>query len=371
MPSSNDVQRRIRSGGKDPSTARQRIQKTYRFPVQLEREFGQYLEETGENANAVLQALVADLLERWYGSNLEPGQLDYLRRFWTHIPAALAIKEIRGRVMFGNPEFRRVIGCSEVTGALPTDYFRDDLAAARRVMAHDHAAVENQKPILSVDIIPVGGDRRRLAVRFPIFDRAHQRVEMTGVIGFDLELVEKLASSLRPGDSSRFGDEVLPFPEETALPDSMLRAFIYNLPAILTVKDLDSTLLCVNAEYTRVTGRQRSDVVGKRPSENWQGELGRLIETRDREVLERRVPVMSVETIPCGKGSRDRMNIRFPIMGPRERHTVVEFIGTIGLDYGVVRRGVELLRDADQSKRANSYLLTGNADSSEILPILI
>jgi len=68
-----------------------------------------------------------------------------------------------------------------VIGALPIDYFREDPEVARRVVAHDRAALEQQKPILSVDTIPIGGKRHeRLAIRFPIFDRSHQRVEMTG-----------------------------------------------------------------------------------------------------------------------------------------------------------------------------------------------
>ena len=76
-----------------------RIQKTFRFPVQLEREFTEYLKETGEEANTVVQGLIADLLERWYGLSLDATQLDYLMRFWKHLPAAAAIKEVRGRVI--------------------------------------------------------------------------------------------------------------------------------------------------------------------------------------------------------------------------------------------------------------------------------
>lgn len=253
-------------------------------------------------------------------SEMDEQQLDYLLRFWEYLPAAAAIKEVHGRVIFANPEFRRIVGWQEVTGALPTDYFKTDPEVAIRVMAHDRAALEYQKPILSVDEIPVGGVwRDRLAIRFPIFDRGHLRVEMTGVVGFDLEQVEAKAHDLRPDgwEGFDFESEKPPFQNpivQESIPASMLRAFIYNLPGILTVKESDSKLLFANAEYTRVTGRQRSEVIGRRPSENWPGKLGTSIEDRDLEVKTHRKAIMSVESLPTREhGIQERLNIRFPL----------------------------------------------------------
>jgi PAS domain-containing protein len=349
-----------------------RIQKTFRLPVQLDREFTDYLKETGQNANEVVQGLIAEKLERWYGVSLDAKQLDYLQRFWIYLPIAAAIKEVHGRVIFGNPEFRRLVGCNAVTGALPLDYFREDEEVAKRVMAHDHAALEHQMPILSVDTIPIGGQRHeRLAIRFPIFDRSHKRVEMTGVIGFDLPQVERMARDLQPGQAAKFEvEQAQHTDDESLLPDSMLRAFIYNLPAILTVKALDDSLLCVNAEYTRVTGRQRSEVIGNRPTQNWQGKLGEFIETCDREVREQHAPIMSVETLPHDDGVRDRLNIRFPILGSKATPDLMDCIGTIGFDYRVIKKGIELLRDTGKDSH-DAFLLSDDPDSLKGFPISV
>lgn len=348
-----------------------KVQRTFRFPVQLDREFAEYLKEANRNANDVVRGLIGDLLERRYGASLDSRQLDYLRRLWNYLPVAAAIKEVHGRVIFGNPEFRRLVRSENVIGALPIDYFREDPEVARRVMAHDRAAIEHQKPILSVDTIPIGGRLHdRLAVRFPVFDRSHQRVEMTGVIGFDLDQIERMARDLQPGQSARFEVEpVKHAADEVSLPDSLLRAFIYSLPAVLTVKALNSELLCVNAEYTRVTGRQRSEVEGKRPTQNWSGELGTMIEERDREVRESGAPVMSVERLPHEDGPRERLSIRFPILGGNETPEKPDCIGTLGLDYRLINKGIELLRGPAGASHVFAFLWSGDPDSLKGLPI--
>jgi len=351
----------------------EKAQMTCRFPFQLDREFAEYLKETNQNANDVVRALIANQLERWYGVNLDARELDYLRRLWNYLPVAAAIKEVHGRVIFANPEFRRLVGSENVTGALPLDYFREDPDVALKVTAQDHAALEHQKPILSVETIPIGGRlHERLSIRFPIFDRSHQRVEMTGVIGFDLDQIERMARNLQPGQSARFDVEKVKHAEnETSLPDSMLRAFIYNLPAVLTVKSLDSELQCVNAEYTRVTGRQRSAVLGNRPTQNWGVELGALIEARDREVRETGDPIMSVESLPHENGPRERLSIRFPILGSQATPEMMDCIGTIGFDYRLINKGIELLRGSTGASRVFAFLWSDDPDSLTGFPILI
>jgi hypothetical protein len=326
--------------------------------------------ELGENANTVVLRLIAEWLDR--GIDLDPTVIAFLKKFWHYLPAAAAIKEIRGRVIFANPEFMRVVNSSNVTGALPTDYFREYPLVAERVMAHDRAALDSGKAFLSVDRIPVGGKMRdRLAIRFPIFDRAHSQVEMTGVVGFDLEQVEKMAQSLQPGASDSFEvPPVDPNAEPSPLPDTMLHSFIQSLPGIVTVKDGPTDrLLWINAEYGRVIGRRRSEVVGKRPSENWAGELGAHIERRDGEVRSSLSAVMSVEGIPtASKGLQERLNIRFPMLEMKDGSPKMSHIGTIGFPYQVFKAGLAMLRNT-VPRHQSALLLADDPDSLEALTV--
>jgi hypothetical protein len=174
-----------------------------------------------------------------------------------------------GRTVLANEELKSLIGREDVVGQCPSDYW--DTPVAQLVMAHDQVVREHNVPILCAELIPAKNTiRERLAIRFPIRDKEGQ-VEMTGALGFDLPQFQdnpimkrrengRRPYRLQPDRSLVFWSNLAESP-----PDHLLFAFIRELPAITTAKDLQGRLLCVNSEYTKVTGKPAESVIGRRP----------------------------------------------------------------------------------------------------------
>jgi PAS domain-containing protein len=362
---------------------RDRIQTTVRFPESLYHEFADRVADLGENMNAVLQRLAAEWLDNLdRGSEHHVGRKDaslpsrtqLLKDFVRCLPAACAIK-IQGRVVFANPEFRRLVGGgNDLIGALPIDYWPDQ-DAARQIMACDRIAQDRAVPILCADHLHVRnpGPRTqdRLTIRFPIFDRAQERVEAVGVVGFDLRLLQDTAQSLEAGQCQIFeADHSGNLLEGIAISDSLLIAFIDSLPGIATVKAPDSHLLTVNRQYTILTGKSPREVLGHRPIENWPNEIGALIERHDREVIARKASVMSVESIPTKhRGIQERMNMRFPIFDGKKASSNPTGIGTIGFDFGVIKKGMDLLNGPGGALHVYVFLAPEKPSSLKALSV--
>ena len=81
--------------------------------------------------------------------------------------------------------------------------------------------------------------------------------------------------------------------------------------------------------------------------------------------------IMSVESIPRGKGFQERLSIRFPILGGRDTPDTMDCIGTIGFDYRVIKKGIELLRDTSGPSQLYAFLLSGDPDSLKGFPIYV
>ncbi len=367
----------IHVDGTDSATE-EKVQTSIRIPQRLLIDVQRAAGMRGQTMNAV----VTELLRVWAASvgrtpstpTLSEESLSetpvadeglyQLKQYLRWFPAMVLVRELHGRIIFANGEYRRLVEKNTVAGHLPSDDF--DPETARQIMERHEAVRDTKNPILSTESICVRGEsQKKLALRFPILKGAE--VQSIGALCFDLTLISKKTSQIDPKAgwqrAYRLADRPsLEFWKDRliAWPDSLLRDFIRCLPAIATVKDLEGRLLCPNPEYTRVTGKHREDVVRRLPVENWSGTnqlLAEIIMYHDLLVRETEAPFISVESIPISSGNQDRLNIRFPIF---DSTGTLELTGQLGFEYSVVR---DLMARAE--KEPDVHVSLGSSGSEE------
>jgi DNA-binding GntR family transcriptional regulator len=119
-----------------------------------------------------------------------------LAGFLNALPAIAALKDLRGRMLWVNPEYERVTGKrpDEVIGVVPTENWQ---ARGEGIAAHDEAVRNTRNSYLTCDPILVANDEvRRINIRFPLISPSGE-LEMTGLVGFDFDLVNRGRAMLR------------------------------------------------------------------------------------------------------------------------------------------------------------------------------
>jgi len=339
-------------------------QTSFRLPPDLYRRFRVSLEDRDLKMTSVIHELV----EEWLDKPSSMKRAQYVRPYLSYLPVTAVVKDPSGRVLFGNGEFLRLIGLEKegIVGSLPEDYV-DDHESADVITKLDEAVRSEGRPILCIEHLKFNGEtHHRMAIRFPIPPEGD--LELTGVLGFDLEQVEDVTASLHPESS---GKRLCPFatlPSTTPeSPFHCLKDFLHSLPAIATVKDLDGRLLCVNTEYTKVLGKHRVEVENHLSTEIWSRSFADVIIAHDDVVRHTCQTFASVEHVPTRQGLRHRLNIRFPIFDSFKSDHKLVMTGTLGFDYELMRRGIERLKAPEPAVRAYLFLPPGEQDSLKLV----
>lgn len=308
--------------------------------------------------NPVLQELVEDWLDR-----PKPPRSAFVRPYLSWLPVVALVKDPRGRILFGNGEFLNLIGPQEesLIGKTARDYVKDP-KSAELVIQLDEAVRREGRPILCIEHLSFEGKpRHRMAIRFPIPPEGE--LELTGVLGFDMEQVEKalLRSEFKQRRICEFATDPSIKPETLF---HCLKDFLHSLPAIATVKNLDGRILCVNDEYTRVLGKRRRDVEGLLSTQIWDQPFADIVMAHDELVRRTSVTFLSVEKVSTRIGLRDRLNFRFPIF---DSHNKLVMTGTLGFDYALLIKGVELLKSSRHAARAHLFLQPDDPDTLKLV----
>lgn len=345
---------------------------TVRLPVELAKAFRSVLVERDKRMNVV----ITELIESWVSQeprfrrfytpeqSLEAKRkegdcgvshdsiVELLRSYVRWIPAAIIVKELRGRIICANENFLELVGKRNVIGDQATDHL--DSKSADAINKHDETVRTTKAAILCAERIRIGENTtRRITLRFPILHR--REVDLIGVLGFNVDDVlrhvpthgstnYKIPRTHREIEFSQTFDS-----------DSVLTSFAEFLPAIATVKNLEGRLLCVNPEYTRVTGKEKAEVFGRLPTENWPAETAHTIMLHDQLVRETQSVFMTVNTLPSrGQAKTDRFNVRFPIFDSGGR---LEYTGSFGFDHDLMLRALKVMDSLDKNEDVGAAFL--------------
>ncbi len=108
------------------------------------------------------------------------------RLFMQHLPAAVLMKDLEGRITFANPGFERIVGkpAVEFLGRSSHEVFLKDYADG--FVANDRAAIATNEVFAAVEQVPIADAVHSfLTHRFPISDESG-RLAMVGVIATDI-----------------------------------------------------------------------------------------------------------------------------------------------------------------------------------------
>lgn len=145
-------------------------------------------------------------------------ELDWLRLLMDHTPAAIYMKDLRGRYLAVNDHFARLFHrpAASIAGLTAADLL--PAADAVRITANDRRAVEAGAPIqVEVTLHPPQGSRDYLTMLVPLRDRAGR---VTGVCGIATDVTDRV-SAQRERDrlQRRFADLLASAPDAMVITD--------------------------------------------------------------------------------------------------------------------------------------------------------
>jgi PAS domain-containing protein len=345
------------------STSDDPVQSSFRLNPQLYQNFRAALEDRNEKATSVISGLIEKWVERVDRSG-SARRSRFARSYLSSLPLVAAIKDLAGKILFGNREFSRLIGLEDknIVGKLPEDYV-DDPKSAELIARLDETVRREGKPILCIEHLTLNGrqPQDRVAIRFPV--PPDGEIELTGVIGFAFEELARILASMGPEPTAKRRYEFSTEPKKhEECPSHCLKDFLHSLPAIATLKNLDGRLLCVNTEYSTVFGKQRSEVENRLSSEIWGRPFADLIGAHDEIVRTSKRTWAFIESVPTREGPRDRLDFRFPIFDSENN---LEMTGTLSFDYQLIKKGLDRLRTPGPAARA--YLFVDGKDSLKLV----
>ncbi|WP_425434762.1 EAL domain-containing protein [Marinospirillum alkaliphilum] len=155
----------------------------------------------------------------------------------------ITLKDLAGRYEFVNAQFEKVFGlkAGDVIGKTDAQLFPGDIAEALR--ARDLDVARLAAPIESEDVIDfLEGERYLMSVRFPLFD-------VDGV-------VQSICTQSIDITSRKHAEEQL-----------RLAARVFDRAGEgIVVTDISQKILTVNDAFTKVTGYEAAEVLGKTPA---------------------------------------------------------------------------------------------------------
>jgi GntR family transcriptional regulator, rspAB operon transcriptional repressor len=144
-----------------------------------------------------------------------PIATEILSAFFQALPGIATWKDLQGRLLWTNPEYQLLTGktLDQVLGQSPLENWGPLLGD--QIIGHDARVRDAEAPLVTSDTFPfladvrdrrpIYRDTRRIAIRFPVFNR-NLELEGTASLGFDHELLEKsvrLLRRLKEGDLMR------------------------------------------------------------------------------------------------------------------------------------------------------------------------
>ena len=186
-----------------------------------------------------------------------------LKTFIEHTPAPITLKSADGRYILINTSFceRRGVTHEQVLGKTAYDVYPD--ATAKLIEEQDRTVMTTARPLeFDFDsVAPDGTAHNYLAIRFPVFGTDG---DVAAIGGVNLEITErrKAEEELR-----KLNEELEQRVEERILElranEQLLRSFLDNSVAPITLKDLGGRIQLANKKFALNRGMEIADIIGK------------------------------------------------------------------------------------------------------------
>ncbi|MEX2081719.1 MAG: PAS domain-containing protein, partial [Dehalococcoidia bacterium] len=137
------------------------------------------------------------------------------------------------------------------------------------------------------------------------------------------------------------------------------QAILDVTPAAMWVKGMDGRYLMANREFQRITGKSRSDLVGKRDGDLFPAATATLLEANDAEALRTDAAHQFEEVLAVDGEERTFLALKYPLTYGQGERTFLCGILTDITDRKRAEEGVEEARqEAERANRAKSDFLS-------------
>ena len=165
-----------------------------------------------------------------------------LRTLVETLPDMVWMKDVEGRYLLCNPSLERVFGRpeAEVLGKTDHELLAADFADHLRL--HDRRAIAAGQPVRNEEWVSLADDGRRVfleTVKAPIYNAEGQ---LLGVVGIARDYTERLLAA-----------------EQLRLSASVFAVCLEGI----VITDAENRIIDVNPAFTRITGFERAEVMGR------------------------------------------------------------------------------------------------------------
>jgi PAS domain S-box-containing protein len=124
--------------------------------------------------------------------------------------------------------------------------------------------------------------------------------------------------------------------------EARFASFMQNLPGLALMKDIHGRYLYANETWEKVSGKKKSEWLGKTAAEVWPADRAKRLKERDMRVLTEGRPLEAVEIFEQEDGPHYWLGHRFPIL---DKDGQPFMVGVIGIDITARQKAEEALEN--------------------------
>ena len=250
-----------------------------------------------------------------------------------HAPAQMFVRDLDSRYLLMNQALRQLrnISVVDVVGT-PVGHFFSPEEADRKIKADQHVIVTGMPQVDEIHSpLPDGSIQIRRVNRFPIRNDSGAVVAVGGV-STDISELRRAERALQENEA-------------------LLRAFLDNMPGLLSLKDTAGRFLLVNQELKDWFGLSDEDVLGKTADDLFPGRpLNAMVEEHEQRVLSTGAMTYH-DAVVTGTDGRT-MNVLFSKFPVANAEGTLIGIGSIALDFTERRHIEAALRQSEANHRS-------------------
>ena len=111
--------------------------------------------------------------------------------------------------------------------------------------------------------------------------------------------------------------------------EERFRVFIDNVPALVSLKDMDGRYIFINEAYRKNFGMSQAECEGKGAASLFSGAIAEGFAAQERQVIETMAPVTREHEVPHSDGKHIHLCTKFPVLDTQGK---VASVGTISTD---------------------------------------
>ena len=243
--------------------------------------------------------------------------------------AVIYLKDLQGRFLMINRRFEELLNVNQrqFIGKTDADIFPSDVVAT--IQSHDRQVSETGQAIEFEEVVPhKDGPHTYVAVKFPIFDAVGK---CTAVGGISTDITDRKAIE-----------------DVVRASEIRLRGILDNIPAVISLKDLQGRYVLVNQGWEHLFGVRNEQIVGltneellsKTLSVHMSKDIADQFLKIDRKVIRTGEPIEFEDPMPYGDDPRVFATVKFPI---KDASGEVTGVGGISLDVTERRKAIDSL----------------------------